>query len=357
MQMGQPQGETKIAVDAMGADMGTAEVVRAAAMALERFDDIDGIVLVGKRKLLERLLKVAKLSNESRISICPATQVVGMEEKPIQSLKRKIDASMFRAIELVKEGSCQAAVSCGNTGSLVACSTIKLRPLKGIERAAIAEPMPSKDQHFVLIDAGANPTAKPNHLVHNAILGKHYARVILGKSNPRIGLLSNGTEEGKGNELTLAAHSLLKRITAIVDYRGLIEGLDVFSNKVDVIVCDGFTGNVVLKSCESLVLSMKDFLKEEVNKNPIRLTGALLSKGVYRNLNEQLNPDQYGGAPLLGLGGHVLKAHGSSNKFAIMNAIRAAKKIADTDMNVLILQEIEQANKLIREEELDTLPT
>lgn len=354
--MGQPQGETKIAVDAMGADMGAAEVVRAVALALERFDDIEGIVLVGKRRLLERLLKVAKLSGEPRLSIYPATEVIGMEEKPVQSLKCKRDASMFRAIELVKEGVCQAVVSCGNTGSLVAGGTIKLRPLKGVERAAIAEPMPAKDQHFILIDAGANPTAKPNHLVHNAILGKHYARVILGKSNPRIGLLSNGTEEGKGNELTLATHKLLKKITTIVDYHGLIEGLDVFSNKVDVIVCDGFTGNVVLKSCESLFLSMKDFLREEISKNPIRLTGALLSKGVYRNLHDQLNPDRYGGAPLLGLGGHVLKAHGSSNKFAIMNAIRAAKKIVDNEMNAQALRDIEQANKLIREEELRVLP-
>ena len=345
-----------IAVDAMGGDLGTAEVVRGVALALEEIDDLERIVLVGKERLLERLVKVAGLADESRLSIYPASQVIDMDEKPIQSLKRKKDSSLVRAIELVKEGTCQAIVSCGNTGSLMAGSTIRLRPLPGIERPALATAMPSKSEYFVVIDAGANTSARPNHLVHYAILGGHYARVCLGISNPRIGLLSNGTEEGKGNDLTIAAHKLLKEVGSIINYEGLVEGLDVFSNRADVIVCDGFTGNVMLKSCESLFLSMRDFLKEEINKNPIRLTGSLLSQGAFRGLKDQLSPDRYGGAPLLGLRGHVVKAHGSSNKYAFLNAIRVATKIVVNQMNSSALADIEKANELIQEPELNPIP-
>ena len=338
-----------IAVDAMGGDMGTAEVVRGVTLAFEKVQNLQSIVLVGKKRLLERLVRVAGLADERRLSIYPASQVIGMDEKPIQSLKRKRDSSMARAIELVKAGRCQAVVSCGNTGSLMAGSTIRLRPLRGIERPALATAMPSKTRFFIVIDAGANPSARPNHLVHYAVLGSHYARVRLGISKPRVGLLSNGTEEGKGNELTVAAHKRIKKIGSIINYLGMVEGLDVFNNRADVIVCDGFTGNVMLKACESLFLSMKDFLKEEIKKNPIRMTGSFLTQGAFRGLRDQLSPDRYGGAPLLGLRGHVVKAHGSSNKVAFMNAIRVANTISLNHLNESARSDILAANEILRE--------
>lgn len=339
----------KIAVDAMGGDMGVAEVVRAVGLAFEQVKHLDGIVLVGKERLLKRLVEVAGLADEPRLSIYPASQVIGMDEKPIQSLKRKKDSSMVRAIELVKEGECKAIISCGNTGSLMAGSTLRLRPLPGVERPALAAVMPAKKEYFLLIDAGANSNAKPEHLVHNAILGSHYARLVMGKRNPRIGLLSNGTEEGKGNELTQATHEMMGKLGSILNYTGPIEGFDVFNDKVDVIITDGFTGNVVLKSCESLFLSMKDFLKEEITRNPIRITGALLSKGAYSSVKNQLNPDNYGGAPLLGLNGHVRKSHGSSNKYAIMNAIRVTQDVVNNDLNAQAIADVEKANKILKE--------
>jgi glycerol-3-phosphate acyltransferase PlsX len=346
--MGEGAFRGNIAIDAMGGDYGTAEVVRGVVLALQQIKGLEGLLLVGKERLLTQLAKSAGLAGDKRISIYPASEVIGMDEKPIESLKRKKDASMLRAIELVKEGKCKAIISCGNTGSLMAGSTLRLRTMPGVERPALAAVMPAKLKHFILIDAGANASAKPEHLVHNAILGSHYGRVVLGIDRPRVGLLSNGTEEGKGNELTQAAHNLLKQVRGIIAYEGPIEGFHVFSNKVDVIVTDGFTGNIMMKSCESLFLSMKDFLKEEIAKSPIRLTGALLSKGAYNIMRDQLNPDNSGGAPFLGLRGHVRKVHGSSNRFAFMNAIRVAKDVVDMEMDARALADIEKANEIIR---------
>ncbi len=337
-----------IAIDAMGGDLGTAEVIRAVALAFDQIKGLGPIVLVGKERLLQRLIKVAGLGDESRLSICPASEVIGMGEKPIQSLKRKKDSSLVKAIEMVKKGKCCAVISCGNTGSLMAGSTLKLRPLPGVERPALAAVMPAKKELFLLLDAGANPMAKPEHLVHNAILGHHYTKVVMGKVKPRIGLLSNGTEENKGNELVQNTHRLLKLMGSLINYQGPIEGFEVFNNKVDVIITDGFTGNVVIKSCESLVHSMKDLLKEEIVKNPLRLTGALLSKGAFKNVRDQFNPDNYGGAPLLGLNNHVRKSHGSSNRFAIMNAIRVTQEVVSNDYTSRAIADIQRANEIIK---------
>ena len=334
-----------IAVDAMGGDLGTAEVIRAVDLALQQIKDLRSLVLVGKERLLRRLLEVAGLSEEPRIRIFPASEVIGMDEKPIESIKKHKDASMMRALELVKEGHCKAVVSCGNTGSLVAGATLKLRPLPGVARPALATTMPAKKSHFVIIDAGANSLTKPEHLVHNAILGSHYARVVLEKADPTIGLLCNGTEVGKGNELTKSGHQLLEKVSSVINYRGLVEY--PFNAAFDVVVTDGFTGNVVLKSCESLVLSMREFLKEEIQKNPMRLTGALLSQGAYKNVKDQLNRDRYGGAPLLGLRGHVLKAHGGSNRYAIMNAIRMAQAIINYDINARAAEELAKVGEIL----------
>jgi glycerol-3-phosphate acyltransferase PlsX len=199
----------------------------------------------------------------------------------------------------------------------------------------------------VLIDAGANPEAKPEHLVHNAILGSHYCKVMLGVQRPRVGLMTIGTEEGKGNTLSTDTNDLLKRVGDLINYSGPIEGFHVFAEHVDVVVCDGFVGNIMLKSWESLVKFFSTMLKEELQANPMRATGALLSKGAFNALKERINPDRYGGAPLLGLNGNILKAHGSSNRRAIKSAIMAANEVVKADMNQHIEADIARANELL----------
>jgi len=350
--MGTERAFGTVAVDAMGGDHGPSEVVRAVKLSLEKYKSIEGIVLVGNENLLERLIKVEGIHKNPRISIYPASEIIGMDEKPIQSLKQKKDASLVRAIELVKDGKCQAVVSCGNTGSLTACGILKLRPMVGVERPALATVIPSKDHSFILIDAGANPMAKSDHLVHNAILGNHYSKVVLGLQKPRIGLLSIGPEENKGNELTYETNKFLKKLNGPnLNYCGMIEGLQVFENSVDVVVCDGFIGNILLKTCEGLFGMIQNFLKEEIGKNPIRLAGAILAQGAFKKVKRRLDPEKYAGAPLLGLRGHVLKAHGASTSKYIISAIRIASQIVHYDLISHTTDDIEWANQIIRPHE------
>lgn len=270
-----------------------------------------------------------------------------MDDKPLNALKKKKDSSMVRAIELVKNREAGAVVSCGNTGALMAGGTLRLRTMEGVARPALAAICPREGGHFVLIDAGANPDAKPEHLVHNAILGSHYCRIMLGVARPRVGLMTIGTEEGKGNALITETNEQLKRIGSVINYAGPIEGFHVFAEHVDVVVCDGFVGNIMLKSWESLVKFFSSMLKEELQANPMRATGALLSKGAFNALKERINPERYGGAPLLGLNGNVLKAHGSSNRRSIRSAIVAAHSLVQADLTQHTEADIARANELL----------
>jgi glycerol-3-phosphate acyltransferase PlsX len=272
-----------------------------------------------------------------------------MDDKPLAAIKRKKDASMFRAIELVKAGEARAAVSCGNTGSLVAAGILKLRTLDGVDRAALAPVIPRANGHFILIDAGANPEAKPEHLVHNAILGSHYCRLELGCERPRVGLLTIGTEEGKGNALVAETHEALKRIDGLVNYVGPVEGFQVFADDVDVVVCDGFVGNICLKSWESLSKFFRNELKAQMQANPLRLMGGALARGAFTALRDRIKPERYGGAPLLGLRGNLLKAHGSANRQALKNAIHDASEMIKTDLNQRIEADIAKANDAVRQ--------
>ncbi|MGH7945913.1 MAG: phosphate acyltransferase PlsX [Opitutaceae bacterium] len=335
-----------IAVDAMGGDLGPVEVVAAVKLALAQ-PTLNPITLVGDEAILGPLVSQAGLARNSRLSIRHASEVITMEDKAVYALKRKKDSSMVRAIELVKNKEAGVVVSCGNTGALMACGTLRLRPMEGIARPALAAVCPRERGHFVLIDAGANPDAKPEHLVHNAILGSHYCRVMLGVNQPRVGLMTIGTEEGKGNALITETNDLLKRVGDLINYAGPIEGFHVFAEHVDVVVCDGFVGNIMLKSWESLVKFFSSMLKEELQANPLRATGALLSKGAFNALKERINPERYGGAPLLGLNGNILKAHGSSTRRAIKSAISAAHEIVRADMNQHIEADIARANELL----------
>ena len=338
---------SRIAVDAMGGDLGPAEVVAAVKLALHQSSTLSGIILVGDEAVLGPLLAHAGLQRSHRLSILHASEVITMEDKPLNALKRKKDSSMVRAIELVKNREAGIVVSCGNTGALMAGGTLRLRPMEGIARPALAAICPREGGFFVLIDAGANPEAKPEHLVHNAILGSHYCRVMLGVKSPRVGLMTIGTEEGKGNTLITETNELLKRVGGIINYAGPIEGFHVFTEHVDVVVCDGFVGNIMIKSWESLVRFFSSMLKEELQVNAMRATGALLSKGAFNALKERINPERYGGAPLLGLNGNILKAHGSSNRRSIKSAILAANEMVKADINELIEADIARANELI----------
>jgi len=331
----------------MGGDLGPAEVVLGVKLAFAREAQLDPITLVGDQAVLEPLIHESGLKLGPRLAIFHASEVVTMDDKPLMALKKKKDSSMVRAIELVKNGDAGILVSCGNTGALMAGGTLRLRMMEGVNRPALAAVVPREGGHFILIDAGANPEAKPEHLVHNAILGSHYCRVMLGVASPRVGLMTIGTEEGKGNALITETNDQLRRLGNLINYVGPIEGFHVFAEHVDVVVCDGFVGNIMLKSWESLVKFFSGMLREELQANPLRAAGAFLSKGAFNALKERINPERYGGAPLLGLKGNILKAHGSSNRRAISSAILAAREIIKADMNHRIEADIARANELI----------
>lgn len=339
----------------MGGDLGPAEVVEAVKLVLTD-DSIDPITLVGDESALRPALAAAGLTGHAKIAILHASEVITMEDKPLQALKRKKDSSMVKAIELVKSGEARVTISCGNTGALMAGSTLRLRMMDGVDRPALAAVIPREGGHFILIDAGANPEAKPEHLVHNAILGANYAKVILGVAAPRVGLLTIGTEEGKGNSLITETHDQLKKLGGVINYAGPIEGFQVFRDTVDVVVCDGFVGNTLLKTWESLAKFITGLLKQELQANPLRIAGAVLAKGAFNSLKSRMNPDRYGGAPLLGVRGNILKAHGSSNRHAMASAIRAAAKIIHQDLYQHTVQDIARANTLLAEPIADTPP-
>ena len=339
----------RIAVDAMGSDLGPAEIIAAVKLALDEFPDLHPITLVGDQMVLRPLLSSNGLANHPKISLFQASEVITMEDKPLVALKRKKDSSMVRAIELVKSGDASAAVSCGNTGSLVAAGILKLRTLEGVDRAALAAVIPRANGHFILLDAGANPEAKAEHLVHNAILGSHYCRIELGVENPRVGLLTIGTEEGKGNALIAETHEALKRIDNLIHYIGPVEGFQIFTDEVDVLVCDGFVGNICLKSWESLVKFFGSELKSYLKASPIRLAGAALAKGAFVDIKNRVEPERFGGAPLLGLRGNLIKAHGSANRHAFKNAIRDANVMIKTQFTDRIEADIAKANDIIHQ--------
>lgn len=334
-------GSNTLAVDTMGGDLGPPEVVEAMAMALARVPAIDQLIAVGRADELEPLLRDKGLLNHPKISIHPAEDVIGMDEKPRDAYRKK-NASMIRAIDLVRDGTVRGAVSCGNTGALMFAGTLMLRKLPGVERPALPTVIPSRKHHFILLDVGAQPETTARQLVHNAVLGSQYCRAILPYPKPRVGLLTIGTEEGKGTERIAQAHAALKEMGGTLNYIGLIEGFDTFKNVADVVVCDGFTGNVVLKTLESCYSTLSVALRSELSANPLRVFGALLSRGAYRALKNNFSPELYAGAPLLGLNGCLVKAHGSSNRNYICSAIRIALEVVQRDMTSRI--EVDMGN-------------
>ncbi len=330
----------RIAVDVMGGDFGCEVVLEGIRLALQHHDAIQTVFLVGQRDCIERALEHAHFQDR-RVEILHASEVLSMDDRPVAAVRRKKDCSVVRAVDLVKAGKADAMISPGNTGGIVAAATLKLGTLPGIERPGIATVIPAPENEFVLLDSGANIECKPVHLVQYAVMGHVYSREILGHKKPRVGILSVGTEAIKGNELTLEAFRLCEKIP--IHFIGNVEGHDLFRNRVDVVVCDGFVGNVVLKTCESLAKGMLTWLKQELMKNFKRQLGALLARNAFRAITRRMDPDGYGGAPLLGLNGNVMKAHGSARERAIMNAIRMTSETIQHRINRQITEEIATA--------------
>ena len=344
-----PEARITLAVDAMGGDLGPSEVLAGLVKASSFVPGDLKYLLFGREEELNVLVEQNADLKRLDLEVRHADEVVGMEDKPIAGIKNKKNSSMVRALQSLKDEEADAMLCCGNTGCLMAGGTIKLRTLEGVERPALCTIWPGRERYFTLLDAGANPHPKPYHIVQNAILGSNYARVALGLVRPKIGLLTIGTEEGKGNELIHEAHAMLKDIDgSIINYAGLIEGFQIFENVVDVVVCDGFVGNIVLKACESLSKLIGSFLDEELRRNALRKTGALLSMGAFRSLKQRINPEQFGGAPLLGLNRNVIKAHGSSNRNHVCGAVKIALDLVRNDMLGQMKEDIRGANEMLR---------
>lgn len=271
----------------MGGDHGCTVALAGVKLALEADQNISMLLLVGQQEQIQPALKRAGLS-DSRVQIIHASEVLTMDDKPLEAVRKKKDSSLVRAIEQVREGNAEAVVSAGNTGALVAGS-MKLGRIKGVERPAIAARMPSRTGDFVLLDAGANASCEPAHLAQFAVMGSIYARDCLGQSRPRVGVLSNGSEESKGNDLTREAARLCSLLD--LNFIGYVEGFDLFDDAVDVVVADGFVGNIVLKTAESLGYAIKDILKAGLTANPLRKFGAMLARGGLMQLKKRMDPE------------------------------------------------------------------
>ena len=325
----------------MSGDHGPAAVIEGAKHALEADTAITKLHLVGNEAEIRAGCQRLGL-NDPRVEFTHASEVLTMEDKPVEAIRRKRDCSMARAIGLVYDDRADAVVSLGNTGALVAGS-MRLRRLEGVERPAIAARMPSRTGDFVLLDAGATPVCEPLHLAQFAVMGSLYAREMLGQPNPRVGILSNGSEETKGNELTREAARLCGELG--LNFVGYVEGFDIFDDQVDVVVTDGFTGNIVLKTSEGLGNAIGHLIKRELGAGPVRMLGALLARGALRALKRRMDPEVYGGAVLLGLNGTVIKAHGKARPRAIASAIRVTVDEVRHDVNQKLTAEIARANQ------------
>ena len=328
----------KIALDAMGGDHAPQIEVEGAVLAAKEYGS--QIILVGDAEIVKKELSRYSVK-DLPIYIKQASEVIRMDESPSKALRKK-DSSMRVAFDLVKNGEADAVVSAGNSGAAMATAMVVLRKLEGVDRPAIATVMPTLKGACVVLDVGANVDCKPFHLAQFAVMGDVYAQFILKKERPRVGLLSNGEEESKGTDLTRETHAILKQIS--MNYIGYIEGRDIFAGDVDVVVCDGFVGNVVLKTSEGLADAIGKMLKEEIKKSNLAKLGYLLSKGAFGRFKKKVDYSEYGGAPLLGIDGVGIISHGSSTPNAIKNAIRVAQEFASSSANAVLLDHIKKSD-------------
>ncbi|MBN2319575.1 MAG: phosphate acyltransferase PlsX [Acidobacteria bacterium] len=329
----------KIAVDSMGSDNAPYSEVEGSIEAAKAYDV--HVILVGKEAILAPILKKAG-GDRLSIEIRNATQVIAMDESPTLAIRRKKDSSIRVAAKLVRDETASGLVSAGNTGAVMATSKMVFGSVPGVDRPALAAVLPTLTGHAVLLDVGANVTCKPHHLVQFAVMGHLFSKKIVGVHSPRVGLMSVGEEETKGNELTKEVHQALKRLH--FNFIGNVEGRDIYNGRADVIVCDGFTGNVALKTSEGLIEAVLKLLKDELSSNLQAKLGALLSQQSFKRLKKRLDYSEYGGAPLLGLRGASIICHGRSSSNAIKNAIRVAKEFAENQVNTKLESELNRIN-------------
>ncbi|MGI7774232.1 phosphate acyltransferase PlsX [Campylobacter coli] len=324
-----------IAIDAMGGDFGEKPIIEGVIEALK--ERPFNAILVGNPNILRPLIPK---NLEQYIQYENANEVFSMNENATDALKRK-ETTIYKTIELVKNGKAKAAVSAGHSGASMSLATLRLGRLKGVLRPAIATLMPNTTSKTLFLDVGANTDCKAENLFQFAIMGDAYAKEIMKISKPRLALLSNGEEERKGNELTKEAHQLMKQIPSFV---GNAEGRDIFNGEVDVLVCDGFDGNVILKACEGVATAIIHILKNEIKQSLISKIGALLMKPSFKRLKKHIDWQEYGGAPLLGVNGCVIISHGKSDARAIKNAIFQAINFSESNINQIIEKELEKYN-------------
>jgi glycerol-3-phosphate acyltransferase PlsX len=338
----------RIAVDVMGGDHGCGVIIAGVKLALHELKEISAVYLVGNKADIHAALPERGF-RDHRVKVIHATEVVEMDDKPVIALRKKKDSSIARAAELVADGKADALISLGNTGGIFAAATFKVGRIAGVDRGCIATVIPRQGNEFVLVDAGANVECKPFHLAQFAVMGNIYSRDVLKRKNPRVGVLSIGTEDSKGNDLSLAAFQLCKQLD--LNFIGNVEGHDLFKDHVDVVVCDGFVGNIVLKTAESLAVAMFSMLKRELTQNTKRQIGAMLAKDAFHAIRKRMDPEVYGGAPMLGFNGIVMKAHGSARDRAVASAIRVTAQTVKNQIGQAIAREIAAANVKLEEAE------
>lgn len=312
----------KIAIDAFGGDNAPGAVVEGVLTALAEWDDFE-VILTGKKDAILACLKGCGEDAMKRISVIDAPEVIGCDEQPTTAVKRKRGSSLVAAINAVAEKNADCVISAGSTGALLTGATLIIRRIPGVKRPALAPVMPTAGKPVLLLDSGANADCKPEYLQQFAIMGSAYMEGVMGVENPVVGLVNNGSEEAKGSELTKAAFALLKG--AEVNFTGNCEARDIFSGKYDVLVTDGFTGNVILKEVEGFAAALFGILKRELTSSFVTKIGAGLAKPAFKRVKKLMDYSEYGGAPLLGINGGVIKAHGSSDAKAFVNAIRQAR--------------------------------
>jgi glycerol-3-phosphate acyltransferase PlsX len=322
----------------MGSDRAPRPEIEGALLAVRHYPGVK-VLLVGPEERLKHELAVHPTAHSAPVEVVHASQVIGMDEKPVQAVRTKKDSSMHVGLRLVRDKKVIGFVTAGNTGAAMATAKMVLGALPGADRPALANVFPtSTGRPAILIDVGANVDSKPHNLAQFAVMGEIYYRAIFSKSKPTVGLLSIGEEETKGNELTRETFALMKDLP--VNFIGNVEGRDLYNGRVDVIVCDGFVGNVALKISEGLVEAVRFLLKESLNSTITSQVGALLARKAFTNFGRRLDYSEYGGAPLLGIKGVAIVGHGRSNANAIKNAIRVARQFHDSGVNARIEQEL-----------------
>jgi len=323
----------KIAIDAMGGDFGPEPIVKGCIAALKKKSFTP--ILVGKES---EILPLLPKRYRGKILIIESDDVISMSDAATDAVKRK-ESTIYKAIDLVKSGEADGVVSAGHSGATMTLATLRLGRLKGVSRPALVTLMPTKTgRRSVVLDVGANVDSKPEHLVEFAVMGGCYAEDLLKIENPSIGLLANGEEDSKGNEVTKAAHKML---TGYKGFKGNVEGSDIFNGSCDVITCDGFVGNLVLKASEGVASTISQLIKDYIRKSPVAITGALLMRKVFKLLKKEIDYAEVGGAPLIGIKGCAIVSHGKSNSKAIENAIYQAITYVDTGVNENIISRLE----------------